>query len=67
MRSGLFHLVGVGALTLDQSDGYAWWALQESNLRPRACEADRGLDSHGLVRNLLGHLDSEGLTQSQKD
>lgn len=31
------------------------------------CEADRGLDSRGLPRNLLRNLDSEGLTKSQKD
>jgi hypothetical protein len=29
---GPLNLVAVGALTLDESDGCVWWALQDSNL-----------------------------------
>ena len=40
-----------------QSDGYVWWALQESNLRPRACEATQAVYSSGLGANFLMMLD----------
>ena len=39
-------------------DAYGWWALEDSNLRPRACEALQVEDWCGLLRNFLMIVDS---------
>lgn len=48
-------------------DAYGWWALEDSNLRPRACEALHVEDWCALLRNFLMIVTLRDLTKPQED